>query len=48
MIVHGLIAPFVLGAVIWEPLKYIGALWIVSFPIFGVASIKYFLKSEIE
>jgi hypothetical protein len=48
MIAHGLIAPFVCGAVIWEPLKYIGALWIVTFPMFGVASLKYFLKSEIE
>ena len=42
MLAHGLIAPFVGGAVIWAPLTYFGALWIITFPMMGIAAILYF------
>jgi hypothetical protein len=36
MLAHGLIGPFIVGAVVWPPLTYIGALWIVTFPVMGI------------
>ncbi len=36
MLAHGVIGPFVVGAVVWPPLTYIGALWIVTFPAMGI------------
>ena len=42
MLAHGIIGPFIMGAVLWAPLTYIGALWIATFPAFGIASIIYF------
>ena len=44
MLSHGIIGPFIMGAVLWPPLTYIGALWIVTFPAFGIASIIYFTQ----
>ncbi len=36
MLAHGVIGPFIVGAVVWPPLTYIGALWIVTFPAMGI------------
>jgi hypothetical protein len=36
MLAHGIIGPFIVGAVMWPPLTYIGALWIVTFPVMGI------------
>jgi len=36
MFAHGIIGPFIVGAVLWSPLTYIGALWIVTFPVMGI------------
>ncbi len=36
MVAHGVIGPFIVGAVVWAPLTYIGALWIVTFPTMGI------------
>lgn len=35
MLAHGVIGPFIVGAVVWPPLTYIGALWILTFPTMG-------------
>lgn len=32
MVAHGVIGPFIVGAVVWPPLTYVGALWILTFP----------------
>ena len=37
MLAHGLIGPFIVGAVVWSPLTYIGALWIVTFPAMTIS-----------
>lgn len=42
MLLHGIIAPFVGGAVLWDSLKYLGALWTITFPMMGIAAILYF------
>lgn len=39
---HGIVGPFILGAVLWAPLTYIGALWILTFPIMCIALMRYF------
>lgn len=39
---HGIVGPFILGAVLWAPLTYIGALWIFTFPIMCIALMRYF------
>jgi hypothetical protein len=36
MIAHGVIAPFMVGAMAWSPLQYIGAQWIITFPVMGI------------
>jgi hypothetical protein len=36
MMAHGVIGPFIVGAVVWPPLVCIGALWIVTFPVMGI------------
>jgi hypothetical protein len=36
MLAHGVIGPFIVGTVVWPPLMYIGALWIVTFPTLGI------------
>jgi hypothetical protein len=36
MLAHGVIGPFIVGAVVWPPLVCIGALWIVTFPAMGM------------
>ncbi len=33
LIAHGLLAPIIIGAVIWPPLTYVGALWVITFPL---------------
>lgn len=37
MLAHGVIGPFIVGAVVWSPLTYIGALWIVTFPAMAIS-----------
>ncbi len=46
MVAHGLVGPFIVGAVLWAPLTYVGALWIITFPSLGIISIKFFLEKE--
>jgi hypothetical protein len=36
MLAHGAIGPFIVGAVVWPPLTFIGALWIVTFPVMAI------------
>ena len=47
MVMHGLIAPLICAAVLWEPVKYAGALWIFTFPLMGIASILFFKNATI-
>jgi hypothetical protein len=46
MIAHGLLGPFIVGVVLWAPLTYVGALWIITFPALGIASIRFFSQGE--
>jgi len=46
MIAHGVIGPFIVGAVLWAPLTYIGALWIVTFPAMGVLLAIFFRSAK--
>jgi hypothetical protein len=39
---HGIIGPFIMGAVLLPILTYIGALWVITFPCLCLASINYF------
>jgi len=45
MLAHGAIGPFIVAAVVWTPLQYIGALWIVTFPTMGVLLVMLFRKA---
>jgi len=45
LVAHGLIGPFIVGAVVWSPLQYIGVLWILTFPAVGVLLAAYFRRS---
>ncbi|MGZ4944555.1 MAG: hypothetical protein ACXV6K_09785 [Halobacteriota archaeon] len=33
LVAHGVLAPFIVGAVVWSPLLPIGALWVITFPL---------------
>lgn len=48
MTAHGLLAPLICGAVLWGPIKYAGALWIITFPFMGIASVLYFKHLQID
>ena len=45
MMAHGVIGPFIVGAVVWPPLTAIGALWIVTFPAMGILLAMMFRKA---
>ncbi len=36
LVAHGALAPFIVGAVVWPLLLPIGAVWIITFPLFTV------------
>lgn len=44
MVVHGAIAPFIVGALFWPTLTIIGAFWIITFPTMMVALALEFRK----
>jgi hypothetical protein len=46
MLAHGVIGPFIVGAVVWPPLTYIGALWIVTFPVMGILLAVLFRRAK--
>ncbi len=46
MFAHGIIGPFIVGAVLWSPLTYIGALWIVTFPVMGILLATLFRRTR--
>lgn len=46
MLAHGVIGPFIVGAVLWSPLQYIGALWIVTFPVMGILLAVFFRRAK--
>jgi hypothetical protein len=48
MLAHGVIGPFIVGAVVWPLLTYIGALWIVTFPVMGILLAILFRKAAIS
>jgi hypothetical protein len=48
MVAHGVIGPFIVGAVIWSPLTYIGALWIATFPVMGILLAILFRRADIQ
>ena len=43
---HGLLAPFIVGAVVWPQLTYIGSLWIVTFPAMTISLGLFFRRSQ--
>lgn len=46
MLAHGVIGPFIVGAVLWQPLTYIGALWILTFPAMGILLALHFRRGR--
>ena len=46
MLAHGVIGPFIVGAVVWPPLVCIGALWIVTFPVMGILLADLFRRGK--
>lgn len=48
MAAHGIIGPFIAGAVVWPSLTYIGALWIVTFPVMGILLAIHFRSANAE
>lgn len=46
MVAHGIIGPFIVGAVLWAPLTYIGALWIITFPVMGILLAMFFRRGK--
>ncbi|MBW7884127.1 MAG: hypothetical protein H3C34_16090 [Caldilineaceae bacterium] len=48
MLAHGVIGPFIVGAVVWPPLTYIGALWIVTFPVMAILLAILFRRATVS
>ena len=45
MMAHGVMAPIVVGALAWPWLTYLGALWMVTFPVMAILLAVWF-RSE--
>jgi hypothetical protein len=45
---HGAIGPIVIAAIFWPGMTYVGALWIVTFPVMTLALARDFRRSEVK
>jgi hypothetical protein len=48
MVAHGVLAPIIVGALAWPWLTYLGALWMVTFPVMTILLATWFRTAKLD